>query len=602
MSQSSMKEQLENIQSSINKKYEDNASNPVLSALSHLNISEIDLERFKRAVAKTQKKMQRRRALPSSVRSSPIQQQTKMSPKPAHHTHTNPQHRNVPTSNNSNMPDTLTINSPHPDNIASSAAASDDSHHHHHLSLSHLQSNREHRGENTAMHGPILSMLNACDNCEECTEQARWTWLYLLTLVCRYLAYFFILCTLVMAIVAMAAQMSTPDHPIPESSSSSSGAGIAMNRTRAEDLTGMETLKLLTQSVGHRMWSLFRSLHDGPNAVPPNTDDDATADGSGSRTWSDIIDDDLIIQSIDTATVFIKASDHEELHFVPFRKPKQNSECAQKEYSFTVECVNVHNVRDVTFHAKVRELEFLISGSYPRLIEVTEQTTIILNDRVFGISADGESLTELTNDELYENGERFCTDHISFVNDDINRIIISGSCYGLLFLPKSVFWNKNELQLLSSQWSSIILDSKIFVHSLIIAANGEASVILRNKLSANHLNLAITDSAYVEFKSIHDSNYVSLISLKGSQIYISSLQEIIEGDFAARNHSMIEIANILQCNDVHISTSHFGTMRIPNIRETRLTFTRTADTSLLLPAPYGMVENDSNFGDTHEFE
>ena len=34
------------------------------------------------------------------------------------------------------------------------------------------------------------------------------------------------------------------------------------------------------------------------------------------------------------------------------------------------DCVVAHNVRDVVFHPKHSELEFLVSGSFPRSVEV----------------------------------------------------------------------------------------------------------------------------------------------------------------------------------------------------------------------------------------
>ena len=169
-----------------------------------------------------------------------------------------------------------------------------------------------------------------------------------------------------------------------------------------------------------------------------------------------------------------------------------------------------------------------------------------------------------------------------------NRIIISGSCYGVLYLPQNVFWSNNELHLLSSKWSSIIIDSEIIgVNSMIIASNNEASIIFRSKLKASTLELAITDNAYIEFKEIADADYVSMITLEGSQIYIPSLAQCKTIDLEARNHSLIEVANVIEANDVHLTITHFSVIRIPHITNTqKLTYKRDKNTQLLLPNTY----------------
>ena len=170
----------------------------------------------------------------------------------------------------------------------------------------------------------------------------------------------------------------------------------------------------------------------------------------------------------------------------------------------------------------------LISGSYPRLIEIDKDTTIILNDRLFTISENGQSLKELTNSSYYMDGQRFCSENVVFIREAEekgNSIIISGACYGVLYLPESLFWANTEVRLLASMWSQIVVDYAMTeVDSLIMAANSEASIIFRAALgSANVLNAAVTDNAFVEFKTISAVNYVSMITLEGSQIYIPSL-------------------------------------------------------------------------------
>ena len=96
--------------------------------------------------------------------------------------------------------------------------------------------------------------------------------------------------------------------------------------------------------------------------------------------------------------------------------------------------------------------------------------------------------------------------------------MVSGGCYGLLYVPRSVLWNDRELQLLSSRWSSIIVDSSLSVSSLVIAANNEGSIVFRDTLMASTVTVALTDSAYLEIKEINDAEYVSMITLEGAQV------------------------------------------------------------------------------------
>ena len=489
-----------------------------------------------------------------------------------------------------------------------------DNNNHHHTTL-HINNNNNkdinnNNNNNNNNNGPIISLLsNTCDNLNDCTEvAAKWTWLYIMTATCRYLAYFFVGITIIAIAIIIAAKIGYDNNNENQVFLPNGDVYLhqdelpPIDRNRAEELTGINTLKLLTQTI----FELFNGKQQQQQQQ------------NEQEVYEDIYEEILLkdrkisaIQSIDSATVFIKSSEDDSLHFIPFRKPK-DSYCLNREFSFQSECVNVHNVRDVTYHSKNKELEFLISGSYPRLIEINKESIIILNDRLFKITDnddddddDDEHFEEITDDSYYQDGNKFCENNINIIdiNGDgkDNRIIISGSCYGLLYLPKSIFWNNNKLQLLSSKWSSIIIDSNMYIESLIIASNNEGSIIFRNKLTTNNLNLAITDNAYVEFKQIHDANYISMITLKGSQIYISSINECKIIDFAARNHSTIEISNIFYSNDIHLSISHFSIIRIPTIKKTKLNFKRGKNTQLLLPNPYKNIQNDKELEKTLSF-
>eukprot|EP01084_Bolivina_argentea_P197073 337776_1 len=157
MAQKQLNKQIEDIKSSLNKKYED-TDNPVQkikSALSHLNISEIDIEKLKHAVTKTKqknlkniKKLQRQRG--SSY----------------YHHHTHPQHRNV------------SIN----------------------------------RGRNNNINNniDIDDYDNDDDNCIKCSEQAKWTWLYCIKLICRYLTYFFVFLTIIAIFIIIITKKDNP--------------------------------------------------------------------------------------------------------------------------------------------------------------------------------------------------------------------------------------------------------------------------------------------------------------------------------------------------------------------------------------------------------
>merc|ERR1719242_53602 len=187
--------------------------------------------------------------------------------------------------------------------------------------------------------------------------------------------------------------------------------------------------------------------------------------------------------------------------------------------------------------------------------------------------------------------------------DSTSRIVIGGGCYGLLYLPRSVLWNdgKLELQLLSSRRSSIIVDSSLSVSSLVVAANNEGSIVFRDKLAASTLTVALTDSAYLEMKEVVDADYVSMITLEGAQIYIGSLTESDTVDFAARNHSLIETANVLNVHSLFLSLSHFSTVRIPNLEATQLSFGREPNARIHLPQPYGDIQNDRDLADSIVF-
>ena len=515
------------------------------SALSHLNLPDgLDMDRLKKAVSKTKA----RNTTKSKKSVHPQHQQQS----PYHH-HTLPQHR-INALSVSDTPTTDGINHHNDDDTESLDDVEDIS---------------------------ILTILSECDP-SECSEQNKWPLIYCLKVLCRYLTFLFVGIS-VIAIALIVVKKSYHHHYGHNGHGHGAGGHGLESVHRANELTGMETLKLLFQNT---MGSIL--------GIDGNVDDEM-ADLHIS-----------VIQSMGRSTVFLRSSESNDdrLRFVPFRKPL-DSECASKGYSFQRECVNVHNVRDVVFHPKHSELEFLVSGSFPRSVEIDRESEVILNHRRFGISDDGQSIIEWTHSRHYQDGAPFCGDGaLSFVRDDIDgdsRIVIGGGCYGLLYLPRSVLWNDGELQLLSSRRSSIIVDSSLSVSSLIVAANNEGSIVFRDKLAASTLTVALTDSAYLEMKEVVDADYVSMITLEGAQIYIGSLTESDTVDFAARNHSLIETANVLNVHSLFLSLSHFSTVRIPNLEATQLSFGREPNARIHLPHPYGDIQNDRDLADSIVF-
>ena len=220
-----------------------------------------------------------------------------------------------------------------------------------------------------------------------------------------------------------------------------------------------------------------------------------------------------------------------------------------------------------------------------------------MNHRRFGISDDGQSLIELTHSRHYQDGAPFCNNEtLSFIRDDSehrqNRIVIDGACYGLLYLPRFVLRSDGELQLLSSRWSSIIVDSALSVSSLVVAANNEGSIVFRDKVESSTVTVALTDSAYLEMKDVVDADYVSMITLHGAMIYMDSLSDSNTVDLAARNHSLIETANVLNVRSLSLSLSHFAAVRIPHLVDTHLSFRRQENTQITLPQPHGNIQSD----------
>ena len=249
------------------------------------------------------------------------------------------------------------------------------------------------------------------------------------------------------------------------------------------------------------------------------------------------------VQTLDTASVYLKQSPDNTIRFIPFRKPR-DSWCSKQDYYFETDCVNVHNVRSMSFNNN--ELSFILSGSYPRLIEVTPQTEIILNDRIFEVETyynevtnkEETKLTEILSSNMYQNGENNCIENIQIekLKNNNDKLIIDGSCYGLLYLPaNTIFFQEKSFQLLASHWSSIVIDSNVYTPEIIIAANDFASIIFRSSLTALDLKLAITHESYVEFKKIRESTHVSLVAHEGSQIYVPEMIDVERADVAARN-------------------------------------------------------------------
>ena len=339
-----------------------------------------------------------------------------------------------------------------------------------------------------------------------------------------------------------------------------------------DGFAGWDILKLLQKSINSRFSGFYGFIAPTPGDTSSNTRNTNENDkdnvnlsqhNGDSMNFFEIGENGGIdlsnleisaIHTHDTASVYLKQSEDNEIRFVPFRKPI-DSWCSSRDYYFETDCVNVHNVRSMSFGNN--ELSFILAGSYPRLIEVSKDTEIILNDRIFEVedyfnnelNKKDTRLREVQTSENYQTGEKFCANSIEIErikeNDSsnghiMNKLIINGGCYGLLYLPaSSIFFQQKSFQLLASEWSSIVIDSNIYTPEMIIAAENFASIIFRSSLTALNLKLVITDESYVEFKKIREATHVQLVTHEGSQIYIPTMNDIERADVAARNRMFL---------------------------------------------------------------
>ncbi len=231
--------------------------------------------------------------------------------------------------------------------------------------------------------------------------------------------------------------------------------------------------------------------------------------------------------------------------------------------------------------------------------QIDSESEVVLNERRFGVSADGQSLSEWTHSRHYQDGAPFCNNEtVSFIRDDSerrqNRIVIGGACYGLLYLPRLALRSDGELQLLSSRWSSITMDSALSVESLVAAANDAASIVFRDDVESSMVTVALTDSAFLEMKEVVDADYVSMITLHGATIDVHSLSECNVVDLAARNHSRIQSDSVLNVQSLFLELEHTATVRMHRIVDTQLTLRRQQMTQITLPQHQHLDEHGHN--------
>ena len=146
-------------------------------------------------------------------------------------------------------------------------------------------------------------------------------------------------------------------------------------------------------------------------------------------------------------------------------------------------------VKCTSFYAYDDELilSLTIADNFVRSIEITETSEIILNNRIFRIrneynpetGKEEKELIEDRNVKMYQNGEKFCNKNIQIETLESNKhkLIINGSCYGLLYLPANIFFQDQSFRLIANQWSSIVIHSKIYIPEMIIVENDYASII-----------------------------------------------------------------------------------------------------------------------------
>lgn len=449
------------------------------------------------------------------------------------------------------------------------------------------------------------------DQCME-AKQFSWTWCMCVTFLLKVAVYSFVLLGLIVSFYAGFRYTFDKHQSQP----------IDNVVFTPKDIEGWEVLGMLKENLKAAVNTLYFIPSDNQNSNNSQTQQNEnngflSLDENGNI----IIKDSFGIEAVQTkemATVFIKQNTNindNSIRFVAFRKPK-HSDCAAKDYSFQTNCVKAHNVRSMSF-SDSNELMILIAGSQPRSIIINENTTVILNDRLFRIQAN--QLIEEKNASFYESGNKYCQKNVSLQNDtyitnNLNndneynvmisqnkyRIVVSGECHGTLYLPRQFFLNDDSIRLLASRWSSIIVDSRMYAAQLQVAANYMAAIYFRAHISAMSLSVASTENSYIEFTgNLREAKFVHFALHVGANLKINNLIDIQTVQIATRNYSRIEILNAEHCDEIDISATQFSYVELKVIEEATVTYVRDNNARVVLPKENAEIDNSDNNNDNN---
>ena len=165
-----------------------------------------------------------------------------------------------------------------------------------------------------------------------------------------------------------------------------------------------------------------------------------------------------VIHTNDTASVYLKQSEDNEMRFVPLRIPK-HLWCSSQDYYFETDCVNVQNVRLTSFGNN--ELSFILVGSYLHLIEIAKDAEIIFNDRIFELELEDYFNNELNKKDIclrevetsdnYQTGAKFCANSIEIdrIKSDsgrytMNKLIMMDDMVYYIYQHHQYFLNNNH--------------------------------------------------------------------------------------------------------------------------------------------------------------
>jgi hypothetical protein len=231
----------------------------------------------------------------------------------------------------------------------------------------------------------------------------------------------------------------------------------------------------------------------------------------------------------------------------------------------------------------------VVAGSHPRIIEITHDTTIILNDRLFELTEDGRDLIEITDDSAYQNGAKFCATEngIRTIQNETNiheiKILIGDACHGQLSIPRELIASHSELQLISTKFSSIFVDDIIDCQLLTVAAIDGSSIVFRTAIQIWNLYVIARDWSYIQFEYLQDLTNIVILHSNGCQIYIPRMSNIQQLDVTARNHSKLVVDRMMDIDEFHLSLSNTAMFSVTHVQTCNIAYQKSQSARLFLP-------------------